>query len=121
VSILERVVLLITEAVVEATAAGGRERGRFLACKPISAFTPSHHSHSVITCPYQYFAVSILEGMVSLITKAVVVAIAACNCERRKFLAISVADLDLGSGSGAFLTPGSGIGFFRIRISNLYF
>jgi hypothetical protein len=44
VSILERVVPLITEAVVEATAAGGGERRRFLAHKLISAIAQSHFS-----------------------------------------------------------------------------
>ncbi len=75
-SILERVVPLITEAVVEASAAGGRER-RIPALKPISAFVQSHLLKSVITCPY--FEVSILERVVPLITEAVVEATAAVS------------------------------------------
>jgi hypothetical protein len=63
---LKRVVQLITKAVVEASAAGGRERRRFPALKPISAFVESHLFKSVISCPY--FAVSILERVVPLIT-----------------------------------------------------
>ncbi len=44
VSILERVVPLITEAVVEATAAGNYERQKFPATQPISVLTQSHLS-----------------------------------------------------------------------------
>ncbi len=44
VSILERVVPLITEAVVEVTVAGSGERRGFLAHEPISAFTHTYQS-----------------------------------------------------------------------------
>ncbi len=71
------------------------------------------------TCFYRYRCPFCCWSLLSLTSILFLALILLCGV-----LQLSVADPD--PGSGAFLTPGSGIGFFRIpelgsRISNSYF